>query len=31
MNTYTTITRASMIHRVVERVEVTASATRMFW
>lgn len=29
--TYTTITRPNMIHRLVERVDVTASATRMFW
>ncbi len=30
-NTYTTITSPNMIHKVVERVAVTASATRMFW
>lgn len=30
MNTYTTTTRPNMVHSVPDRVEVTASATRMF-
>lgn len=31
MNTYTAITRPSMIHRLVDRVAVTASPIRMCW